>query len=304
MDTEIMSGWLSSYSMRTVKSYKRNINEYLLFCERNAIDINNASYDQVNEYKEECKKGLSVASVANRISTISSYYDYLECVGVLKNNPVRLIEKSDLKVIPYSTTPFLDAKSIKSILDAIDIDTVSGSRDNAILILMFFNGIKASDVLTLKFKHFIEKPDGDYLSITKKEEFEEEIKLSSYFSSALDDYLLQDCRDILSEDSYVFVRSRVDMNGEKSPEEARKQKPLTSRAFAMNLAGYAKSAGVSGVSLRAIHQSSAYYQYRFGKSDDDIRYFMNHTKTISTRRFIRQCEKRDEKVKDVKSIIE
>ncbi len=290
-----IQGWLGKYAERTQKSYRKNLSDFIVFIDNSHFKMLEIGKDEIGAYKEECWSKYKKASVANRISTISSWFDYLETIGAISNNPVRLLDNSDVKVEPYTSTKTIDAVSVKAIIDSISQDPMSGVRDRALLILLFFTGIKASVALGLEMKDIIEKEDGDYLAIPRKDGTSYPLKLDPYVASALEDYLSQDMRLDWNNEDPIFQRTNEKGDSLTSFHGRTKRSVgLTIRALEQNLAHYAKDAGIEGATLRSVHQSSAEHQIKFGKSDDQIMYYMGHSSKSSVRRFIQRRAKAQE----------
>lgn len=288
---EYIEKWLANKSYRTQVSYRRHLERYLSFILTEGSRLETVTKETLGKYKSHLLKVYSVSSVANIFSTISSFYDFIELGGVIRNNPIKALNREDLKVVPYSGIRRLSFRDFKSIIDSINQDLLSGLRDRAILLLMFYTGMKASQIVILKFKDLLEINGDDFVVINNNG-----IDLKSFIDPfvvhAIEDYLSQDMRDEWLPEDLIFQRSKengdalIAYHGRKASSEG-----LTTRALEGNLKTYAKRAGLEGVTLNSIRQVSAVCnQMRFGKDEDQMRFFLNHSTTRSVRRFLRQAQ--------------
>jgi len=291
-ENQVVESWLSTYSELTRKAYRKNLSLYYEYCESLSLNPMAVTHTHLEAYKEELLSKYSTATVAQAMSTISSYFDFLEKQGVVKNNPVNLVNKENLKVKPYITTKAIDPMGVKALLDSIDHGTPSGSRDSAIISLLFFHGIKISYAIKIRMKDFIERSSEDYLVVLRKDGTRDEVRLEPYVVGMIEDALLCDIREELGGDDLVFLpttdagKHLVAYHGRHKKTEG-----MTIRALQDNLKRYAKAAGFEGVTLNSIYQAGAYYRHRMGMEEEQVKYYMDYSRKSSIRRFLHNRDK-------------
>ncbi len=91
-------------------------------------------------------KGIVKASIARRLSAIRSFYRYLVREGILSINPVQETSSPRLdKKLPS----FLTQKEITRLLEAPDLNTAIGLRDQAFMELLYASGLRVSELASL-----------------------------------------------------------------------------------------------------------------------------------------------------------
>ena len=89
------------------------------------------------------------STISRKISSIRSFYRYLnEYVGVL-NNPLEYIKGPKA---PKRIPEFMFIEEIRTFLDSIDDSTLVGKRDRAMFELMYACGLRVSEVTTLQIE--------------------------------------------------------------------------------------------------------------------------------------------------------
>jgi len=104
---------------------------------------------------EEGTRGLSKATIRRRLSTISSFYDYLVLKGELEANPVPWGQAIRQWTRPRKSRRFLRSpNALPQVLSQEEIDHFLGSlrtyRDRAIFLLMLLSGLRKEEVAHLQ----------------------------------------------------------------------------------------------------------------------------------------------------------
>jgi integrase/recombinase XerD len=132
----------------TVVSYRQELEKFFAFLEKKKLPYLHLSENDVLDFvRQEGRRGGAVASQAHLISVLKSFYRYLLQDDCLDFNPLAnvLLPKKWLKLPDY-----LSIEDIFRLLDAPEITTIIGTRDKAILELMYASGLRISEVVELK----------------------------------------------------------------------------------------------------------------------------------------------------------
>lgn len=135
------------YSSYTIRSYKKDIYDYLEFLKKNNIDIKNSNYKIVEEYSKYLyKKKLSKRSIARKYSSIRTFYNYLEKKNILENNVFTLVEnpKKEEKL-----PRFVNEYELDKMFEVFD-NSPKGQRDRLILELLYGTGVRVSELVNIK----------------------------------------------------------------------------------------------------------------------------------------------------------
>ncbi len=139
------------YSAHTVTAYKNDISSFFEFCNKeyeteNLKDIN---YSQIRSWIVKLvDEGISNNSVNRKISSLKSFYKFLQKTGQKKSNP--LAKHKSLKVAKKVQVPFT-SKEINEVLNDLETGTDFKSlRDKLIVELFYSTGMRRAELIHLK----------------------------------------------------------------------------------------------------------------------------------------------------------
>lgn len=136
-------------SVNTVESYSFDLGELARYLASNRVGAWGAvdSLHLVGWLGDMGRRGLSAKSRARRLSAARGLFRYLALEGKLSGDPLaNLGGPKTAKSLPR----FLSLAEIESLLAAPDITTDLGSRDRAMLELMYAAGLRVSEVTGLR----------------------------------------------------------------------------------------------------------------------------------------------------------
>ncbi|GAA4449754.1 site-specific tyrosine recombinase XerD [Nibrella saemangeumensis] len=91
--------------------------------------------------------GLSAPSQARILSGLKAFYKFLVLENTIQHDPTQLIEGPKLgRKLPDT----LSYPEIEQMLDAIDLSTPGGTRDRAMLEVLYSSGLRVSELLDLR----------------------------------------------------------------------------------------------------------------------------------------------------------
>jgi integrase/recombinase XerC len=98
------------------------------------------------------ERGEKRSTMARRISSLRSFFDWMRREGIVKTNPARDISTPRLE---RKVPRFLDQEDVRRLLESPDDATAMGARDRAILELLYATGMRVSELagLTLHDLH-------------------------------------------------------------------------------------------------------------------------------------------------------
>jgi integrase/recombinase XerD len=157
--TDLTDGWLRNrrLSAHTRAAYRRDVTHWLHWCAGRDIDPMAASFLHVNAYARELESTVdartgrptSAATVARRLSGVSSWYDFLGRLGALAANPVAGADRPRVDR-DHSATVGLTAAEVDALLAAADrIDGPLAARHRAILTLLADLGLRVGELVGL-----------------------------------------------------------------------------------------------------------------------------------------------------------
>lgn len=141
-------------SENTINSYLSDVKAFVSYIETEYtafyLDVKKT---QVLTYLVDLqKKGKSSSTIARNISSLKNFYDFLREERVIGENPIQNIHSpKQIKKVPIT----LSEDEIIKLMSLPDINTFKGSRDSAILELLYSSGIKVTELINIRLDDII-----------------------------------------------------------------------------------------------------------------------------------------------------
>lgn len=135
-------------SRNSLEAYGRDLNDFHQFCHIHLIAPNQLDTRVLTAYLENLAvREFAVASQRRRLAAVRGLLrNLLEC-GLLERDPARNLK---LRPHPRSLPRTLGPKEIELLLNAIDINTLRGLRDRAMLEIAYGCGLRVSELVGLR----------------------------------------------------------------------------------------------------------------------------------------------------------
>ncbi len=162
---------IKNYSENTINAYNLDILEFKDFIhnEKMAADLlkirnrnvckNYISYLSNYEYDKEKHLKYSATSIKRKISSLSSFYNYLEKEELVDKN---LFLDLETPKKPKRLPKIIKNTEIEAMLESCDLENKLGYRNYCILLILFTSGLRVSELCNLEIK------DIDFLDRTIK----------------------------------------------------------------------------------------------------------------------------------------
>lgn len=140
-----------NYSNYTVTSYIKDIEDFYEYLKSdnfgNLLTITKTNIPRYYLSYLSTTEELKKKSIARKLSSLRTFYRYLEREGIVDDNPFEMVEtpKAD-KVLPK----VLYTNEINAIFDSIDTTTAIGKRDMLIMELLYGSGLRVSELCSLE----------------------------------------------------------------------------------------------------------------------------------------------------------
>jgi site-specific recombinase XerD len=145
-------GWLANrrLSDHTRAAYRRDVGGWLDWCRGREIDPLSATFIHVNAYARELEAaGQTPATVARKLSGLSSWYGFLLKIGGVTANPVGGADRPRV-ARDHSATVGLAATEVDSLLAEAEADRGrSGVRNFAVMSVLADLGLRVGEVVGL-----------------------------------------------------------------------------------------------------------------------------------------------------------
>ncbi len=144
-------------STNTISAYTHDIHMLISWLESMQLQVHSDKVEvaQLQNFLIQLHElGLSAASQARILSGIKAFYRFLLLEGVLSHDPSQLIESPSLgRKLPE----VLSVTEIKKIMDGIDLSTPFGTRNKAMIEVLYACGLRVSELISLKISHIFKK---------------------------------------------------------------------------------------------------------------------------------------------------
>jgi len=142
------------YSKHTITAYLNDLNSFQLFCDneydnQSVVEVN---YAQIRNWIVSLvEAGLSNSSINRKVSSLKSYYKFLQKTKEIESNP--LIKHKALKVAKQVQLPFSE-KEIINVLNLLEEEEVNfeSLRNKLIVELFYSTGVRRSELINIKIK--------------------------------------------------------------------------------------------------------------------------------------------------------
>lgn len=217
---------------QTIEAYSRDLVRYISFlAESGCATVSEADTPLILKYLISMREdGLNARSRARHLVSIRGFYRFLAQEEILSSDPSRLIDlpKSGLKL-----PDVLTIDEVKRLLDAPNMQKPSGSRDAAMLELLYAAGLRVSELITLKLQDV--SLTAGYVRVFGKGAKERVVPIGQYAQEKIRNYTTGARQALLKNrmSAYLFV--------------ARAGKPISRQGFWKLIKRYALRAGLRKV---------------------------------------------------------
>jgi integrase/recombinase XerD len=212
------------------------------------------------------QRGLSGRSISRHIVTLRRLCRFLQTEGVLTDGTVPSLY---LRTAPRKLPQPLSSEDIQSLLDQPGSSTPLGSRDRAMLELLYATGLRVSELVSLYYQQI--NFQGDYLTVKGKGSKVRAVPFGKWARAKLLDYTKEMRPQLLKGKSspYLFI--------------TRSGKPLTRQAFWKLVHRYALAAGVEKkVTPHSFRHSFATHLLEGGADLRSVQMMLGHADISTT----------------------
>lgn len=268
-------------SKNTIESYMRDLNKLLVFIEDKQLLLRLIKTSDLEEFLAGLyDSSLTPRSISRVISTLKSFFHFLLLDQYREDNPTDLLEspKSNIK-LPV----VLAIEEIDQILSVIDVSTLEGTRNYAIIETLYSCGLRVSELTNLRFSDLYF--DEEFIRVSGKGNKQRLVPISEIATQKISNWL--DYRKQINvkkgNEDIVFISSR-------------RGKALSRITVFHFIKQYAEEAGIKKeVSPHVFRHSFATHLLERGANIRVIQEMLGHEKITTTeiytqidRTFLRQ----------------
>ena len=135
-------------SNNTVSSYRNDIKSFLLWIDKNSSNPLSINDSDANNYISKLfRDGLKSSSVNRKISSIKSFYTFLQKKKIIMKSPIAdIVMPKQEKYLPVS----MSEEEVERLLNSPDLNIQIERRDKAMIEVLYATGIRISELTNLK----------------------------------------------------------------------------------------------------------------------------------------------------------
>lgn len=190
-----------AYSDNTVGAYMNDLNKYEEFLKK---DILKSDTEDLEKYLKYIKN-LESTTVAHKITSIKSYFNYNIKRGLVSVNPADKVSRPKLtKHLPE----YLTEEEVGKLLD-VEVKSPYDYRNKTILELLYSSGIRISELVNIKTPNY--DSEECLIRIMGKGSKERIVPLGDYAVNIMNDYM-NNYRPLINKKhtDYLFINNRGD----------------------------------------------------------------------------------------------
>ncbi len=152
-------------SKNTLENYTFDIEKLVSYLFKKKIDTSplQITDDELQQFVYTVSKNVNARSQARILSGLKSFFKFLLMEGYRKDYPLELIEAPKIgRKLPDT----LSTNEIDQLIAAIDLSTLEGERNKAILEMLYSCGLRVSELTTLKLSDLFF--DESFIKVTGK----------------------------------------------------------------------------------------------------------------------------------------
>ena len=213
----------------TIQGYSRDLVRFLDFLGGIGREPEEASREDISAYMKSLRGRISPRSAARGLSAVRMFYRFLVSDGRLETSPARLVESPKL---PRRLPEVLSPGEVGRLLAQPDPGTPSGSRDRAMLELLYATGLRVSELTGLQVRDV--NLEAGFVRLVGKGAKERVVPMGEKARDAVGAFLSGGRNALLGRrpSSHLFVN--------------RTGRPLTRQGFWKLIKRYGRDAGIRG----------------------------------------------------------
>jgi site-specific recombinase XerD len=173
----------------TRMAYYRACCRFFAWCEQHRIgDLENIEPLHVAAYIETMQSGFEKPSVKQHLAAIRMLFDWLVTGQIVATNPAHSV-RGPKHVVKTGKTTVLDAEQARRLLDSIDVSTIVGLRDRALISVMTFAFARIGAVVAMRVEDYYPKGKRWWVRLHEKGGKRHEMPAHHNLEAYLDTYV-------------------------------------------------------------------------------------------------------------------
>src|SRR6202050_346252 len=191
----------------TRAAYARAAAVFLRWREGQGITrLQNVKPVHVATYVEQLAREMSATSVKQHLACIRMLFDWLVTGQVMPSNPAHSV-RGPRHSVSKGVTPVLSSEEATALLEGMDVSTVVGLRDRAIIAVMTYTFARVGAVVALNVEDYFAQKKRWWLRLNEKNGKVQEMACHHKLEAYLDAYIAK--AKIAADDKGPLFRSAI-----------------------------------------------------------------------------------------------
>ncbi len=288
----LLDTWAARLQVKpaSFNAYLKWTSRFVDFCRINGFSkptelVVKRFFDEFKAAQSQRRPGqnISPSTVRLALTAVKQFCRFLATEGILNNNIAAWIKAP--KVCNSHKRDAIDAKDCKTILDTIDVSSVNGLRNKAILALMMACGLRSVEVVRADVNDIFQDSGDWYLRVQGKGHDEKDavVKLPKQVRYLIDSYL-----DKRGDRQGALFKSRKSCNEHR----------LTTFAVSHIAKAAFRHSGFNSprLSCHSCRHSAATNALRAGETIEHVQMMLRHNSIVTTFIYRHDLERKDNQV--------
>jgi site-specific recombinase XerD len=174
------------HNRNTRAAYAHAVSRFFEWCETRGLTLERIEPVHVAAYIEQ--HPAAAPSVKQHLAAIRMLFDYLVTGHIMFMNPASSV-RGPKYVAKRGKTPVLEADEARTLLDSIDISTIVGLRDRALIGVMVYSFARVSAVVHMRVEDYFQNGRRSWFRLHEKGGKRHEVPAHHNAEAYLDAYL-------------------------------------------------------------------------------------------------------------------
>jgi site-specific recombinase XerD len=173
----------------TRKSYLNATKRFADWCDTHGLrDLVDVEPIHVAAFVKDLQGRFSPPTVKQHLAALRMLFDWLVTGHVIATNPAHAV-RGPKYVVKRGKTPVLASDEARALLDSIDISTLKGLRDRALIGVMVYTFARVNAVISMKVKDYYTQGRRGWVRLHEKGGKEHEVPCHHTLEKYLDEYI-------------------------------------------------------------------------------------------------------------------
>lgn len=190
----------------TKLAYTKDIEQFLVFCKQQGYSFKDPKEINSNHFRVYRdwlinERQLQNNSVLRKMVAVRALMTWCFHEGLIDRNPLLNVQLPKGKQI--SSTSALTDEEVRIILSLPKKNTPSGALHYAVLTVLFYLGIRKSELINIRIKDFSDERNHTTLTLHGKGDKYRKVPITPFIKTVVDEYKSK-CLKTFTPDSYLF----------------------------------------------------------------------------------------------------